>query len=192
MLELARKTHAHYKPPSNKNDSRTRSYETILEERINDVDVNLDAALQKSVTCGATITSDGATVHKRPLTNYVLTAPCWNGCSMLLELTDSTGDIQDGELRGADAYATHTVSLIRTTPEGGRCVVLMVGDTAGDQMLAAKMVERVLPWLSWQCCVCHTINRILSAIGNIEAVKTLMAEVGSQPVHCLAICHRTT
>ena len=104
-----------------------------------------------------------------------------------MELTDSTGDIQDGELRGADAYATHTVSLIRTTPEGGRCVVLMVGDTAGDQMLAAKMVERVLPWLSWQCCVCHTINRILSAIGNIEAVKTLMAEVGRVSVPTCAL-----
>ena len=175
ILDLARKTSAGYRSPNRRNDGRGACFETILQGRQVDVNAQVDVELAKIVTCGATIVSDAATVHRRPVANFMLKAAC-HSAPMMLDLVDATQMIQTGENRDATWYAKKTVALVHTTPLAGRCVVLMVGDTVAEQLAMFDMVEEACPWMSGQLGVCHGMNLILKICGAIPGVASVMKE----------------
>jgi hypothetical protein len=173
IIKTIRATSAMYNPPSSRNDGRPSCFESILQDRQADVNAAVDLELARIVTCGATIVSDAATVHRRPVSNFMLKAAI-HKLPMMLDLVDSTTSLQNGENRDAEWYARKTVDLIRSTPNAGRHIVLQVGDTVAEQLCMFELVEAALPWMSHQLGICHGVNRILTIVGDIPAVKAVL------------------
>jgi len=176
IIDLSRKTSAAYRPPSSRNDGRSASFETILEDRQQVTNELVDAELAKIEVCGATIVSDAATVHRRPVSNFMLKAAV-HQTPLMLDLVDSTTALQNGHTRDAEWYTEKTVDLIRSTPKAGRCIVLQVGDTVAEQLAMFELVEAACPWVSSQLGVCHGTNRILTIVGAIPRIGAILIEV---------------
>ena len=49
---------------------------------------------------------------------------------------------------------------MQATPNGGRSIVLMVGDTVAEQLVMFDLVELTCPWISKQLSICHGSSRI--------------------------------
>ena len=63
IIDLSRKTSAAYRPPSSRNDGRSASFETILEDRQQVTNELVDAKLTRIEVCGAIIVCDASTVY---------------------------------------------------------------------------------------------------------------------------------
>lgn len=176
ILELARKTSAGYRPPSTRNDGRGASFANFLQDQQADVNELVDKQLERIVVCNATIVSDAATVHCRPVSDFMLKAVC-HKLPMMLNLVDSTTVLQNGVSCDAEWCAAKTCELIGSTPNGGKHILLMVGDTVAEQLAMFELVEEALTWISAQLGICHGVNRILLIIGRISAVAKIIKEV---------------
>ena len=63
---------------------------------------------------------------------------------MILDLVDSTTALQNGISRDAEWYAAKTCEMIRSTPNGGKHIVLMAGDTVAEELAIFELVEEAL------------------------------------------------
>ena len=81
---------------------------------------------------GAVICVDAATVHGEPLVNCVTKGPTTKPIHLI---TINTKDhIAEGGSTDSDFEADLTVREIRKTPDGGIHIVLIIGDTASDEV----------------------------------------------------------
>jgi hypothetical protein len=65
---------------------------------------------------------------------------------------------------------------MKATPNSGRHIVLLVGDTVAEQLCMFNLVDATCSWVSSQLGICHGTNRILTVVGKIDPVATIMAE----------------
>ena len=115
-----------------------------MQGRNEDVSNEVDHELSRIVVCNAMIVSDAATVHRRPVSNFMLKAAV-HKLPLMLDLVDSTKMLQNGEEHDAPWYAQRTVDLIQATPNSGRSIVLMVDDTVAEQLIMFDFVELICP-----------------------------------------------
>ena len=139
---------------------------------------------------GGTIAADGATVHGEPIANFV-TKVASMPKPVHLKILNAKKHIAEGGSKNADFMAEGLVTEIRLLPDGGIHVVLLIGDTASDEVLAARQVISVLPWISYAPCAAHVLSLILKLIAGIPAIAEWL-EVGPAPAlpapRCLACC----
>ena len=164
MIDLARKTSAAYKPAGARNDGRSSSFECILQGRQQDTNVFVYVKLARIAACGATIVSDAATVHQRPVSNFMLKSAVHNA-PIMLDLVDSTTSLQNSVTCDAEWHVKKTVDLIRSTLKGGRHTILQVRDIVAEQLSMFELIEGALSWISLQLGICHSTNRILVIVG---------------------------
>ena len=83
------KTSAGYKFLDPRNDDRASSFEHVLQSRNEDVSNEVDHKLSRIIVCGTTSVSDAATMHQRPVSNFMLKAFV-HKLPLMLDLVDST------------------------------------------------------------------------------------------------------
>ena len=147
-----------YKPPD-----RKRLSGDLLDSAEKKITIAKNQELEKARVYGAAIAGDGATVHGEPLANYVAAVATVKHPIHLL-LLNAKQHIADGDCKDADYAAFGYIKAIEMTPDKGKHVVLVLADTAADEVLAAKMVETKHPQISYQPDPDHCCNSVLKLL----------------------------
>ena len=143
MIDKAKTAGPSYKPPI-----RQRLSDDLLDTVEARVDSYKAPHLEAMKIYGGTIAADGATVHGEPIANFV-TKVASMPKPVHLKILNAKKHIAEGGSKNADFMAEGLVTEIRLLPDGGIHVVLLIGDTASDEVLAARQVISVLPWISY-------------------------------------------
>lgn len=175
MFVLVQETSAGHKPPDPRNEGRPPTFENVLQVRNNDVIKKVDSELPMVIVCGATTVSDAATVHQRPVSNFMLKQAV-RKLTLMVDLVGSTTMHQNGEGHDVAWQARKTVNLAPATPNDGYSVVLVVGDIVAQQSVMFDVVESTCLWISKQLGICHGSNRVLTIVGAVPAAKIALAK----------------
>jgi hypothetical protein len=161
MVEALKTAPANYKAPYRQRFSYDLLEKT--EKRIEAAKVGPFEALE---VYGAAMAMDSATVNGEPISNYVLKVATVAKPIHLL-LLNAKKHIANGECKDADYVAFGGVKAMNMAPEGGRWIVVALGDTAADEVLAAKMIATQKPWVSYVPCPLHLVHLIIELIAKI-------------------------
>ena len=92
---------------------------------------------------------DGATVDKQALSNYVMSVPTVPK-AVHMDLLNAAMLLAEGKCKNADYIAFGAITVILSAPGGGVHYVIVCGDTASDEVLAAAMIETVPAGGCWK------------------------------------------
>lgn len=116
--------------------------------------------LQKMLIFGGALSMDGATVHGEPLSNYVVTVPTVRK-PVHMKVVNAKKHLAEGNCKDADYIAFGAIAVIKSTPDGGIHIVIVAGDTASDEVLAACLIATECPWVSYVPCPFHLSHLLL-------------------------------
>jgi hypothetical protein len=105
--------------------------------------------LEKMIIFGGALSMDGATVDKQALSNYVMSVPTVPK-AVHMDLLNAAMLLAEGKCKNADYIAFGAITVILSTPGGGVHCVIVCGDTASDEVLAAAMIKTVPAGGCWK------------------------------------------
>ena len=108
---------------------------------------------------GMTAMTDGATIQKTPLLNFVIACVVWSQ-AFFLSCLDCTDHLAQGGSKDAEYVATAMTGELRRLPLP-RFLDLIITDGAGDMGKFRILIVGILPWLYTIWCVSHIINCVL-------------------------------
>jgi hypothetical protein len=125
------------------------------------------ASFQESLQLtGATITSDGSDVRRRPLLNLLVVSPKGE---MFLKAVDTGGETKDV------AYiAGQLIDCIREV--GADSVIQVVTNSAAVCKVVGRLVEQEFSWITWTPCTPHCLDLLLEDVGKLPWAAEVVAE----------------
>ena len=135
--------------------------------------------IARSSATGGAIVSDGATIRKHPLLNYLFLSP-EAGC-LFLGSEDVTEDLAAGAAKTAQFIFEGVAKIIEEV--GPENVVLFISDGAGNNRAAWEKISGEYRWISCIWCVAHVCNLFLKDVGNLEPVQELVEKVNKINTH---------
>ena len=121
---------------------------------------------------GLTVTTDGATIHKSPLLNFILLCVVWPK-AFFLKCADCTKHLAGGGAKDAEYVTTLMIASIRALPRP-RYLDLIITDGAGDMTKFRRLIVAIFPWLYTIWCVSHIVNCILKKAASDDKLKELI------------------
>ena len=129
---------------------------------------------------------DGATVDKQALSNYVMSVPTVPK-AVHMDLLNAAMLLAEGKCKNADYIAFGAITVILSTPGGGVHCVIVCGDTASDEVLAAAMIKTVPAGGCWKYIKKRSVFHLS---GNTQKTFCLLCRTrrpqGGSPSDCLA------
>lgn len=122
---------------------------------------------------GMTLTSDGCTIHKLPLTNYIAKWPCEPG--ILVKYEDSTKLYQEDGEKNAETIFDNLVEVIEEV--GPSNVTAVVLDNAPTMTTAMALLMIRYTFLFCIGCLAHKVNTLVKHIikdDGMEEVQRLV------------------
>ena len=158
-----------YKLPSDRTLGGTimdQQYQANLDERS-------DALKHEGVRkFGMTGTTDGATIQKSPLLNFLFMCVVWP-VALLLKCHDCTQHLATGASKNAEYITELMISVIRSLPYP-RYVDLIITDGAGDMSKFRRLLTAVFSWIHTIWCVSHICNCILKHAAANSKIESLI------------------
>ena len=134
----------------------------ILNEVYEESRALVEGVINKSKTTGGALVSDGASVKKRPMINYLycsIEGVCYLGTEDLSE------DLAEGAVKNAEFIFEGWDEHIRTI--GPENVVVVITDGASSNQKAWEMVRAKYPFIHTLWCGGHVLNLFLKDVGRI-------------------------
>jgi|GEM_PF-3230808 hypothetical protein len=118
--------------------------------------------------------SDGATIHRTPLINFLAIV-----CSVvvLLEVVDCTGYMAEGGTKDGSFIAREMIRQCKKI--GIKFFFLMIFDGASNMQSAGRLITTEFTWITPVWCALHLVHLIFGRIGKISEVARLLTEYKS-------------
>ena len=160
-------------PPDWKPPCSTTLGSTILDSQYQvNIDERSELLKHEGVSkFGMAVTTDGATIQKSPLLNFILLCAVFP-IAVFLECVDCGPHLASGGAKNAEYIATKMIESIRGLPRP-RGLDLVITDGAGDMVKFRRLVVAIFPWIYTLWCVSHICNctpRKSAKNGKIEEV----------------------
>jgi hypothetical protein len=173
-------------PPDYKLPARSKLSGTLLDQQhqVNVDERNTSLKHEGTRKFGLAGTTDGATIQKTPLLNFLFMCVVFP-VALLLKCHDCTSYLATGASKDAEYITTLMIMIIRSLPHP-RYVDLIITDGAGDMSKFRRLLSAVFPWINTLWCVSHICNCVLkrAASGNdkiegiIEKGKAIVDRFG--------------
>jgi hypothetical protein len=157
----------------------------LLNERYQQLKVLRDAMFEDLIKkgIGITLTTDGATISKRPLSNVCAAIP--HRGAELITYDDATEHMQNGGKKDARYYALLLVDAIDEL--GPQNVCQVVTDNASVMLAFWEELQPLYPWIFFSGCLAHKANTFVKKICDIALVNELIQNAKKVIQHFSAI-----
>jgi hypothetical protein len=130
------------------------------------------AGIEKSAQTGGTLVSDGATIRKKPMLNYLFIT---TEGAYYLGTEDVSEDLAAGARKNAAFIFEGIDAMIQKV--GPENVVAVITDGASACQGAWKDIEKKYPFIFCLWCGAHILNLFLKDVGRIKAEEQMEVEV---------------
>ena len=155
-----------YRPPH-----RRRLSGKLLDTAYDNAEANREEGIAKAVRTGGVLVSDGATVRKKPMINYLYIT---SGGAYYVGTEDISDDLANGDRKDAQFLFDGIDGMISKI--GSKNIVCVITDGASACKGAWKLIEAKYPFIFCLWCGAHVINLFLKDVGQITGDDDLSAD----------------
>ena len=121
---------------------------------------------------GITTMTDGATIQKHPLLNFMGACVIWPK-ALFLKCVDCTDHLAAGGSKDAEYVTEHMLSSLRSLPHP-RYMDLIICDGAGDMKKFRYLIEGVYSWLYTIWCISHILNLVMKKAASHKKIDEII------------------